>query len=221
VWICELSELVGLRRTEIETVKSFLSKTSDDARPAYGHFRTDQSRRCIFIGTTNDSEYLRDMTGNRRFWPVKTGTIDLIALKDDRDQLWAEAALAEKGGEELTIGTHLYGAAAEQQEQRLMKDGWEDLLEGVRGKVVDIDGTNFEERISSNDLLTVHLSFQPDRITDVATKRLKTVMRRLGWQGPKRMKFEKTVLDQQAVVKKSISLQGYWRPVQPGAGEGL
>jgi hypothetical protein len=102
-----------------------------------------------------------------------------------------------------------------------MKDGWEDLLEGVRGKAVDIDGVNFEERISSNDLLTGHLSLHADRITDVATKRLKTVMQRLGWQGPKKMKFEKTVLEDRGVVKKSVSLQGYWRPVLPGVGEGL
>jgi hypothetical protein len=84
VWIYEISELVGLRRTEIETVKGFLSKTADNARAAYGRFRTDQQRRCIFVGTTNDNEYLRDATGNRRFWPVRTGKIDLLALQRDR-----------------------------------------------------------------------------------------------------------------------------------------
>src|SRR5262249_2297139 len=60
VWIYELSELAGLRRTEIETIKSFLSKTADNARPAYGRFRVDQPRRAVFVGTTNDTEYLRD-----------------------------------------------------------------------------------------------------------------------------------------------------------------
>jgi hypothetical protein len=222
VWIFEISELVGLRRTEIETVKSFLSKTSDDARPAYGRFRTDQRRRCIFVGTTNDNEYLRDNTGNRRFWPVRTGRIDLIALKQDRDQLWAEAAAMEKGGEELTIPEGLYGTAADQQEQRLMRDPWEDLLAGVRGKDVNVDGTSFEERISSKDLLGLgHLGLHADRITDVVTKRLAAVMRRLGWQGPKKMKFETEVWDHPAgkQEKKSIALQGYWRPVQPGVGK--
>jgi predicted P-loop ATPase len=223
VWFYELSELAGMKRTDVETLKNFLSKTEDSARPAYGRFRTDQPRRGIFVGTTNDDEYLRDPTGNARFWPIRTGVIDLEALSRDRDQLLAEAAAVEKGGEELTIPVQLYDAAADQQEQRLMKDGWEDLLEGVTGKVVDLDGTNFEERISSKDVLTAYLSLHADRITDVATKRLKTVMRRLGWQGPKKIKLEKEVFDPRVgkLMRKSVSLQGYWRPVQSGAGESL
>src|SRR5262249_13549502 len=125
VWIYELSELAGLRRADIETIKGFLSKTADNARPAYGRFRNDQPRRCIFVGTTNDSEYLRDATGNRRFWPVRTGTIALEALRHDRDQLWAEAVAMEAKDETLVIEEQLYGAVAKQQEQRLLHDPWE------------------------------------------------------------------------------------------------
>jgi hypothetical protein len=219
-WIHEISELNGLRRTEVETVKSFISKMEDNARPAYGRFLIHQRRRGILVGTTNDSEYLRDSTGNRRFWPVKTGTIDLVALRHDRDQLWAEAAAAEKTGEALTLPPELYAAAAEQQERRLMKDGWEDLLADVKGNVVNVDGTSFVERISSLYLLKSALGLPADRITDVATKRLATVMHRPGWQGPKKMKFEAEAWDQGLgkQAKKSTPLQGYWRPA--GADQG-
>jgi hypothetical protein len=218
VWIFELSELVGLRRTEIETVKSFLSKTEDNVRPAYGRFRVDQPRRCIFVGTTNDSEYLRDATGNRRFLPVKTGRILLAKLRADRDQLWAEAAAAEAQGEPLTIPEHLYAAAAEQQEQRMMKDPWDEILASVAGQVVLVDGVNSEERISSEELMTKCLGLSADKQTDGAAKRLANSMHRLGWQGPKKMRFEIETWNQQGPqrVKSSVVKQGYWRS-PPGA----
>jgi hypothetical protein len=212
VWIYELSELVGLRRTEIETVKGFISKTADNARPAYGRFRNDQPRRYIFVGTTNDNEYLRDATGNRRFWPVKTGAIALEDLRNDRDQLWAEAALVEAQGEPLVIPEHLYGAAANQQDQRLMKDPWEDILAGVTGKIVNIDGVNVEERIASHELQSAHLRLSADKMNDGSAKRLRDVMQRLGWQGPKKMRFETEAWEHGTKVKRSVTSQGYWRP---------
>jgi predicted P-loop ATPase len=210
VWIYELSELAGLKRTDIETLKSFLSRTTDNARPAYGRFRTDQPRRCIFIGTTNDREYLRDSTGNRRFWPVRSGKIDLAALRRDRDQLWAEAAAADARGEALVIPEQLYSAAAEQQDERLIKDPWEDLLAHVKGDIIDVDGGK-EERISSTHLLTNHLNFAKDKVSDAVTKRLANVMPRLGWQGPKKMKFETTLC--QNGPRSTRALQGYRRAV--------
>jgi hypothetical protein len=194
VWIFELSELAGLRRTEIETVKSFLSKTADNARPAYGRYRSDRRRRCIFVGTTNEFKYLRDASGNRRFWPVRTGTIDLDALRRDRDQLWAEAAAAEARGEALVIEGDLYQAVAAQQEERMLDDPWDDILAAAKGEIIDE-----VERISSENLLTVYLQLRADQIYDATTKRLGACMRRLGWSGPKKMRF--------ATVPK----QCYWR----------
>jgi predicted P-loop ATPase len=184
VWLHELSELAGLRRTEVETVKAFISKTADNSRPAYGRFRIDQPRRVVFAGTTNDSEYLKDATGNRRFWPVATGKIDLAALQRDRDQLFAEAAAAaaEKLGESLTIPATLYADAALQQAERMIQDPWEDVLAGVSGKVV-----GNEERISSRDLLSTHVQIPLERQTDVDRKRVANIMRKLGWNGPKKM----------------------------------
>lgn len=72
-WILEIGELAGLRKAEVETLRSFLSRQNDIYRAAFGRRATPHPRQCIFFGTTNaESGYLRDTTGNRRFWPVKT-----------------------------------------------------------------------------------------------------------------------------------------------------
>jgi hypothetical protein len=188
VWIFELSELAGLRKTEVEKVKMFASKTCDSARPAYGRSRVDRPRRCIFVGTTNDAEYLQDATGNRRFWPVLTGTIDLDALRRDRDQLWAEAATTN---EEPNIPRELWGVAAERQNSRLIGDPWEDRLEGLErlapqsaGSIVKIGG---EWRVSRNYILTSILNFDDKSIRSSDARRLAACMHRLGWRGPARL----------------------------------
>src|SRR4051812_14672876 len=79
----------------------------DRARMAYGRTVAEVPRQCILIGTTNSQEYLKDQTGNRRFWPVAMGTFDLEALSRDRDQLWAEAADREKAGESIRLDPSL------------------------------------------------------------------------------------------------------------------
>jgi putative DNA primase/helicase len=91
-WLYEIPDLSGMGKSEIEHVKAFASKTHDRARPVWGKATVDQPRRSIFVGTTNDNGYLKSQTGNRRFWPVRTGRIFLEILARDRDQLWAEAA---------------------------------------------------------------------------------------------------------------------------------
>jgi Virulence-associated protein E len=95
VWIYELAELEGMRKADVTHIKLFASKTHDKARPAWGHTVVDRPRRTVFCATTNEDDYLRDPTGNRRWWPVAISRIDLDGVARDRDQLWAEAAFAE------------------------------------------------------------------------------------------------------------------------------
>jgi predicted P-loop ATPase len=91
-WIIELAELSSLRAGEIEAHKAFLTSAEDKFRPPYGKVPETFLRHCVFGGTTNEHEYLQDPTGNRRYWACRVqGTIDIDGLREDRDQLWAEA----------------------------------------------------------------------------------------------------------------------------------
>lgn len=99
-WIIEVAELATVRKSQIEATKRFLAARVDTYRAIYGLRTADHPRQCVFLGTVNDKEYLRDATGNRRYWPVKCGKINLTALERDRDQLWAEAVVAYRAGEQ-------------------------------------------------------------------------------------------------------------------------
>jgi predicted P-loop ATPase len=188
IWLFELADLAGMRRADVEKVKAFATRTHDRARPAYGRRRIDAPRRCIFVATTNDDEYLKSQTGNRRFWPVRTGTIDIVSLRRDRDQLWAEAAKLEAEGASLTLPGELLDDARAAQDERREQDPWDDLLAGVACVTVyPNDDGGEEERIATDELLKVHLAIPPDRMHNTHTTRLKGTMRRLGWSGPKKL----------------------------------
>jgi hypothetical protein len=93
-WLIEVAELdrISGDRIEWNRVKAFITSRTNVFRPPFGRRTQAYDRQCVFVGTSNDDEYLRDETGNRRFWPVAcTGTINLDALIKDRDQIWAEA----------------------------------------------------------------------------------------------------------------------------------
>lgn len=95
-WILEIGELSAMQRSEVNDLKAFVSRTQDKVRLAWAKRAQDYPRQCIFIGSTNDTEYLRDQTGGRRFWPVKChieDQIDNARLRTEIDQLWAEAVV--------------------------------------------------------------------------------------------------------------------------------
>jgi predicted P-loop ATPase len=93
-WIVELGELSSLSNTKLEQLKAHLSSPKDSFRPPYADAVEDFPRRCVFVGSTEQERYLHDDLGNRRFWPIKCGgDIDIEALKQDRDQNWAEAVV--------------------------------------------------------------------------------------------------------------------------------
>src|SRR6185436_1268538 len=110
-------------KADVASLKACLSRQRDEARMAYGHKSTRVFRQFVIIGTINEKAgYLRDATGNRRFWPVRVQRFDLARLRADRDQLWAEAAEAEALGESIRLNPALYEAAAVEQEARLRGD---------------------------------------------------------------------------------------------------
>ena len=92
-WILEIPELAGFSRGDVRTIKAFISRQVDRARLSYARRAGEFPRQCVFIGSTNDSKYLRDDSGARRWWPVhcEVGAIDIAKLARNVDQLWAEA----------------------------------------------------------------------------------------------------------------------------------
>lgn len=121
VWLVEISELDAFRRTDVSRIKQFLSLRADRFRAAYGRHVKDIPRRCVFFGTTNTTEYLRDRTGNRRFWPVDTGAQERrknvwLHLDGEIDQIWAEAMMRWRLGEPLYLTGDIEEAAKAEQE---------------------------------------------------------------------------------------------------------
>ncbi|MDR0653216.1 MAG: virulence-associated E family protein, partial [Synergistaceae bacterium] len=117
-WILELGELAGIKKMDVETVKSFITRTDDKYRPSYGRAVESHPRQCVIVGTTNsDGGFLRDITGNRRFWPVRvTGEGKYRAWElTEIDQIWAEALARYSEGEELYLKGNLAELAADEQ----------------------------------------------------------------------------------------------------------
>lgn len=171
-WIVEAAELKGMRN--MEHLKALLSRSTDRGRKAYGHYLSEVPRQCVFFATTNSDAFLRDTTGNRRFWPVKITKLDVAGLRRDRDQLWAEAALREAAGESIRLDPALYAAAALEQERRSIEDPWSAVFEKKLGAV------------QSGKMLSADLWLLLDIPTGMRTQehnmRMGEVMRNLGWE---------------------------------------
>ena len=140
VWMIEMGEMMATKKADIEATKHFLSKTEDIYRVAYGRRTSRFPRQCIFIGTTNDSEFLRDRTGNRRFWPVDVGVVphtknvweDLS--KNEVDQIWAEAVELWKNKEPLHLSMEEEKEAALQQDSHSEESAKAGLIEEYLNK---------------------------------------------------------------------------------------
>ena len=152
-WILEIGELAGLKKAEVETLRSFLSRQNDIYRAAFGKRATPHLRQCVFFGTTNaESGYLRDTTGNRRFWPVKTpGT----GIKHSWDltpelicQIWAETLVYVKQGEKLYLSAELEALSKAEQREAMESDEREGLVRLYLDTLLpeDWDGMDIFER---------------------------------------------------------------------------
>lgn len=132
-WLNEIGELSAFTKQETQIIKQFLSKQEDIYRAAYGRRTEKYPRRCVFCGTSNDSEFLKDVTGNRRFWPVDVGIHPAKKsvwndLPLEVDQIWAEAKLYWMFGERLYLSKEIEAVAAEQQESHREASGKEGMI---------------------------------------------------------------------------------------------
>lgn len=177
VWCYELAELDSLNRAETSASKAFFTSTRDKYRPPYGKRDVISPRQVVFAGTVNHDQYLRDSTGNRRYWPVRCGVMRLRgvdALEADVDQLFAEAKARFDAGDLWypveDSDKELFG---EQQAQRELGDVYEALIEeGVKGR----------SDISMVAIFKDILDTEPSKMTRAEQIRVGEAMRRLGWK---------------------------------------
>jgi predicted P-loop ATPase len=178
-WIIEISELNSMSRAESATLKSFISRPTERYRRSYGRKESVEPRQCVFIGTTNQSVYLRDESGGRRFWPVKTGSIDLDGLRRDRDQLFAEAVqLFVQGVQWWPDKAFEAQHIMPEQDDRYEDDPWEtpiaDYLDSLLPSQLKVTVSQIARRA---------LEFSSDgRVGTADQRRITAVLQRLGWK---------------------------------------
>lgn len=206
VWIMEVGELAGMRKAEAETIKLYISKQVDRFRPAYGRRLQEFPRQCIFIGTTNETQFLRDATGNRRFWVVDTPNEPTRNLWDELTPetvrcIWAEAVELYRAGEALYLPRELEAAAREVQEtyeeenpragivqeylERRLPPDWDimDLLARRQWLEGTQEGTVQRTTVCTMEIWAEALSGNPDRLDRYAGKEIREIMERMpGWR---------------------------------------
>lgn len=172
-WIVEAPELSKLKSAEFEQVKHLLSRRVDSARLAYARSRTDRGRQWVGFATVNGDRYLGDPTGNRRFWPVRCGTVRDDLIERDRGQLWAEAAVRETSGASIRLPEALWALAAVEQAERVVVD---ELMEELAPAL-----DSFESGLIATADLWQFLMIPLDRRSSAGHK-IGPVMKRLGWE---------------------------------------
>ncbi len=234
VWIAELGELYATKKAETEAVKSFLSKTEDMFRVAYGRYTSVFPRQCVFYGSTNDSTFLRDRTGNRRFWPIDVGQnehpYDLNDFTSELvDQIWAEAYQLYLGGESIYIDSkiieemarNVQEAHTELSEKRgviqeyletLLPDNWESLDLFERRGWLEEDsekGTIERDRVCVLEVWCEALGGDPKTLTGMMSREINNILRSFPeWEEKKTVqRFGKLYGRQRGFSKKSPQLK--------------
>lgn len=174
-WLIEVPELASFSKAEANTLKSFITRTEEQYRPPYGRCEVTEPRQCVFIATTNETAYLRDATGGRRFWPVTVAAItpiDCHSLRRDRGQILAEALYRYREHErwwpdEDFQRTHI----AIEQEARYEQDDWEELIrKHLLGK----------RHVVSADILREVIKLPPKDMEQRHKRRVGGILKRLG-----------------------------------------
>lgn len=179
-WCFELGELDSFNKAEVTALKQFFSQQVDRFRPSYGRYAQDFKRQTQFWGSTNQDTYLRDYTGNRRFWPVYCTKVDKQWVSDYRDQLWAEALHLYKQGviwwvsQETEEDEADYQIVTDTQNARLQHDPWEDKLQEFFDKSTEL-------YFSGADILE-GIGVPPGNQTPHMVSRISPILKMMGWK---------------------------------------
>lgn len=199
VWLVEVGELAGMRKAEAESIKQYISKKSDRFRPAYGRRLQEYPRQCVFIGTTNEGQFLRDATGNRRFWVVATPNDPTRDMWEDLTPetvrlIWGEAVDIYRKGETRYLPPELETVAREVQAayeeenpragivadylERLLPDGWAGLDLYTRRQWLETDavGTTPRQTVCTLEIWAEALGGNPDKLDRYAAKEIRDIM---------------------------------------------
>lgn len=179
-WAYELAELDSFNRSESTRAKAFISSSTDSYRAPYDRVSKDHPRQCVFIGTTNQYEYFKDSSGNRRYWPVLcTGELNAAGLRDMREQIFAEAVhLFNQGAQWWPTKDQQNVLISPQQEERELHDVWEIAIH----EWLDADKTR--DRVTALDILCGALKMEVSKIDGArqSAMRVGVCMRKLGWR---------------------------------------
>ena len=175
-WIIELGELDSFNKAESTKAKQFFSASTDTYRESYGRRTNDVPRQCVFVGTTNQDEYLKDATGNRRYWPVACTKVDLEQLREIRDQLWAEAMFCYEAGEIWWVNRDETAMFSEAQDERFVVDEWEGPI------LTWLEESQIGETTTGSEVLASALKLDFGHWGKPEQMRVGAIMHRLGWR---------------------------------------
>ncbi|NBB09558.1 VapE domain-containing protein [Pseudomonas sp. SLFW] len=195
-WIVELGELDSFNKAESTKAKQFFSASTDTYRESYGRRTNDVPRQCVFVGTTNQGEYLKDATGNRRYWPVACTKVELEKLREIRDQLWAEAVFCYLAGELWWVNPEDAALFSEEQDERFVVDEWEGPILGW------LEESQIGETATGCDVLAHALKLDFGHWGKPEQMRVGAIMHRLGWR---RVRLP-------ALAKSKVRPWGYRKP---------
>ncbi len=174
IWVVEFAEIEQIIRTEVEVIKAFLSRPVDRFRSPYGRAFLKHPRQCVLFGTTNDDDYLRDSTGNRRFWPIRCQFADVEWVQANRDQLWAEAAAREAAGEDHWLSDpETSTTATKVQAARVQEDVWAERILTILG---------LRSAVTIPEILSDILSIPVERQEKRQQMRVAAILRNAGWK---------------------------------------
>jgi predicted P-loop ATPase len=177
--IIEWAELDVATRADLNRMKAYSSRQVDRIRPPYGHGVEEFPRRGIFIATTNESIYLQDPTGNRRYLPVETGDLSPDAMRRDRLQLWAEALAMYRAGFSVVLPEALWDVARTIQSSRAVEDPWADLIANHLAENPEITF------VTTAEILRDAIEMDGNGMRNADSKRVAGILRRMGWRAIK------------------------------------